>query len=464
MHRETSPLVAAAALLSLAGCTLAPRYVRPAAPVPPRLAGTEATAEEPQPQDLPWQRFFTDERQRAVIELALANSRDLRIALLNVERLGALYRIQRAQLVPSVGIAVNGSAQRVPGKMAKDEKAFTSETYTAAVGASDWEIDFFGRIRSLNRAALEQYLATEQAGRAAKLALVAAVAQTYLAVAADAEGLRLSQGTLEAQQATLGLVQRSRDLGVASDLELSQSRSLVEAARAEAARYTALLALDQNALAVLVGSPVGPGMLPEGLSAVSTPRPVRSGLSSDVLLRRPDVLAAEHQLRAANASIGAARAAFFPRISLTVGAGSVSDELSAVLGAGTGTWSFAPQIVAPLFTGGANMARLKASKLDREIAVANYERTVQRAFAEVQNALALQTTLVEQRDAEEALVEALDTTYRLSDARFKAGLDSYLGVLVAQRSLFAAQQALVAVRLAEQANRITLYKVLGGGA
>jgi multidrug efflux system outer membrane protein len=464
MRCKLSSFLAAALLPLLAGCTLIPKYVRPVAPVPPRLAGAEATAEEPLPRDLPWQQFCTDEHQRAVIEQALANSRDLRIAMLDVEKVRALYGIQRADLLPTVGILANATDERIPGKMTDDNKAYTSRQYTAALGITGYELDLFGRVRSLERSALEQYLATEQAGRAAKLALVAAVAQGYLTIAADTDGLRLSKGTLEAQQATLTLIQKSRDLGVASDLELSQIQSQVEAARADVARYTALVAVDRNALEVLVGAPVQPELLPDGLSAVSTPHPVRSGLSSDVLLRRPDILMAEHQLRSANANIGAARAAFFPRITLTAGVGSLSTELSELLGAGTGTWSFAPQIVASLFTGGANMARLKASKVDREIAVAGYENVIQRAFAEVQDALTLQTTLVEQRDAEEELVKALDATYRLSDARFKAGLDSYLGVLVAQRTLFTAQQALVAVRLAEQANRVTLYKVLGGGA
>jgi len=463
MRCKLSSFLAGALPLLLAGCTLIPKYVRPAAPVPPRLAGAEATAEEPQPQDLPWQQFFTDEHQRAVIEQALDTSRDLRIAMLDIERARALYGIQRADLLPSVGILANGSAQRIPGKLADNDKAFTSQQYTAALGISAWELDLFGRVRSLEKSALEQYLATEQAGRAAKMALVAAVAQGYLAVAADADGLRLSEGTLEAQQATLVLIQKSRDLGVASDLELSQIQSQVEAARADVARYTAVYAIDQNALSVLVGAPVRPELLPDGLSAVGVPHPVRSGLASDALLRRPDILTAEHQLRSANANIGAARAAFFPRITLTMGVGSVSGELKDLLGAGTGTWSFAPQIVAPLFTGGANMARLKASKVDRAIAVARYEEAIQRAFAEASDALVLQTTLVQQRDAEEALVKALDTTYRLSEARFKAGLDGYLGVLVAQRALFVAQQSLVAVRLAEQSNRVTLYKVLGGG-
>jgi outer membrane protein, multidrug efflux system len=451
------------AALLLGGCTLAPEYSRPAAPVPPTLAAAEASAREPLPEDLPWQEFFTDERQRAVIQSALDNSRNLRIAMLNIERARALYRVQRAELLPSVAALATGSKQRVPGQLAEDEEAFTSTQYTVALGVSAWELDLFGRIRSLKASALEQYLASEQAARAAKLALVAAVAQGYLTLAANADGLRLSKGTLEAQQATLALIEKSRDLGIASDLELSQVRSQVEAARADVARYTALLALDRNALDVLVGAPVHPELLPDGLSAVSASRPVSAGLTSEVLLRRPDILLAEHQLRSANANIGAARAAFFPRISLTLGLGSVSKELSELLGAGTGTWSFVPQVVAPLFTGGALRANLRVSTVDRDIAVARYEKAIQQAFAEVSDALTLRTTLVEQRDAQEALVRALEETYRLYEARYQAGLDGYLGVLVAQRSLFVAQQTLVGVRLAEQANLVTLYKVLGGG-
>ena len=461
MHRKASLLLGA--VLVLGGCTLAPKYTRPAAPVPPALPGREVTVDAPLPQDVPWQEFFADARQRSIIELALANSRDLRIATLNVEKAQAIYRIQRAPLFPPVGVLANASAQRVPGKMSDDDQAFTSETYTVALGISARELDLFGRIRSLKRAALEQYFATEQAASGAKLALVAAVAQGYLTLAADADGLRLSKGTLESQLSAFALTKRSRDLGVASDLELSQIRSQVEAARADVARYTAALAVDHNALAVLVGAPIGPELLPEGLSAVSAPRPVQAGLQSEVLLRRPDILAAEHQLRSANANIGALRAAFFPRISLTMGVGSVSGELSEVLGAGTGTWSFAPQIIQPLFAGGAMRAQVKAAKVDREIALARYEKSIQTAFGEVSNALTLRATLVQQTEAQEALVKALEDTHRLSNARYEAGLDGYLGVLVAQRALFAAQQGLVAVRLAEQANLVTLYKVLGGG-
>jgi multidrug efflux system outer membrane protein len=464
MPRSSASAFGAAALaLVLGGCSLAPKYARPASPVPPQFERVEMTADASQAPDVPWREFFTDGRLRSVVEQALANNRDLRVAMLNVERTQALYRIQHADRFPPVSAGASVSSQRIPDKASRTGEAYTSKEYTVALGVSSWEIDLFGRVRSLETAALEQFLSTEQAGRATQLALVAAVAQAYLQRAADIDGLQFAQSTLEAQQASLSLIQKSRDIGVASDLELSQVRSQVEAARADIARYTALAAVDLNTLQVLVGAPVSPDLLPDGLASVSAPRPISAGLSSEVLLRRPDVLAAEHQLRAANANIGAARAAYFPRIALTVGAGIESQELSSLLGAGTGMWSFAPQIAQPIFNAGSTKAKVRVSRVDREIAVARYEKGIQQAFAEVSNALTLRQTLVSQREAQEALVTSLEQIYRLSDARYKAGMDGYLGVLVAQRTLFSAQQALVAVRLAEQANLVTLYKVLGGG-
>ena len=462
MHRCRA-LLLGGAVLALGGCSLAPKYARPALPVPPAFPVVETAADAPVAPEVSWQEFFTDGRLRSVVEQALANNRDLRVATLNIERAQALYRIQRADRFPAVNAGATVSSQRVPDKATPTGEGYSSTEYTIALGVASWEIDFFGRIRSLEAAALEQYLSTEQTGRATQLALVAAVAETYLARAADADGLKLANSTLETQRASLTLIQKSRDLGVASNLELSQIQSQVEAARADVARYTAYVALDLNALQVLVGAPVGPDLLPDGLAAVNPPRPISAGLSSDVLLRRPDILAAEHQLRSANASIGAARAAYFPRITLTAGVGLESTELSSLLGAGTGLWSFAPQIVQPIFNAGATKGKVKVSMVDREIAVARYEKGIQQAFAEVSNALTLRQTLVSQREAQEALVTALDETYRLSDARYKAGIDGYLGVLVAQRALFVAQQGLVSVRFAEQANLVTLYKVLGGG-
>jgi len=451
--------------LALGGCTMMPRYTRPAAPVPPSFPetpATEATAGGPAATDLRWQEFFTDVRQKAVIEQALANNRDLRVATLNVEKVRALYRIQRAELLPTLGVQAGVERQLAPAKQ-DEEEGKTSTLYTVAAGTTAWELDLFGRIRSLRAAALQRYFASEQAQRSAQAALVAAVAQTYLTLAADSENLRLSQETLAAQQSSLKLVRRSRELGVASDLDLHQVETQVEAARVDVARFTGLAAVDKNTLQLLVGAPVDPALLPAGLAEVTAPRAISAGLSSDVLLGRPDVLSAEHLLQAANANIGAARAAFFPRISLTAGVGTVSEDLSGLFGSGTGTWSFAPQITAPIFTGGARIANLKAAKVDRKIAVAQYEKAIQQAFGEVASALTLRTTLLGQKDAQESLVRALADTYRLSDARYKAGIDSYLGVLVAQRALIGAQQALVGVRLAEQANLVTLYKVLGGG-
>jgi multidrug efflux system outer membrane protein len=449
-----------------------PKYERPASPAPDAWAdgvspkaGPSEPAAAPAADALKWQDFFTDARLRSVIDLALANNRDLRIATLNIEKARALYRIQRAELSPTVGVEAAGSRSRVPEKLVAAEggTAGTVSQYTVQVGLASWEIDLFGRIRSLNASALQQYLATEEARRAAQTALVAGVAESYLALAADGESLRLAQGTLGAQTSSFDMIRETRDAGLASDLDLAQSRSQVEAARVSVAAYTGAVAVDRNALQLLVGAPVPSELLPGRFGTVTDAKGVAAGLPSDVLLRRPDILAAEHQLRAANANIGAARAAFFPRISLTATFGTLGPQLSDLFTAGTRTWSFAPQILAPLFASGSLIANLKVSEVDRSIAVAQYEKAIQVAFAEVSDALTLRTTLVAQREAQEALVVALDETLRLSDARYQAGIDGYLGVLVAQQALFNAQKADVSVRFAEQANLVVLYKVLGGG-
>ena len=471
--RNTIPVVLLAAAVGLSGCTLAPKYERPKLPVAdafpaeatPALAAEAApeAVAAPAAKDVPWQEFFTDARLRSVIDLALANNRDLRVATLNVERVAALYRIQRSELFPTIGVQATLDRHRIPESIGKDGKASISSTYTVGLGLASWELDLFGRIRSLNAQSLERYLATEEARRGAQTSLVAAVAATWLDLAANEENLRISKATLEAQQASYDLIRQSRDAGIGSDLELSQTQSQVEAARAAVASFTGAVGVSRNALELLVGAPVPAGLLPEKLVPVTDPKGLQAGLPSDVLLRRPDILAAEHLLRGANANIGAARAAFFPRISLTAGFGTSSPDLDGLFKSGTSMWSFVPQIVSPLFASGSLIANLKVSKLDREIAVATYEKAIQTAFAEVNDGLTLRTTLVQQRDAQEALVKSLEDFSRLSDARFKAGLDGYLGVLVAQQALFNAQRGAVGVRLAEQVNLVTLYKVLGGG-
>jgi multidrug efflux system outer membrane protein len=452
----------------LYGCPRAPQYVRPGLPVPSAwpessTAGAGAPG-APAAADLKWQEFFTDQRLQSVIELALANNRDLRVAALNIEKVQALYRIQRAEQYPTIVASASADAYRVPRNLSSNDHAETVAQYTVGLGAASWELDLFGRIRSLKSRALEQYLATEQARAAAQTSLVAAVANTYLALAADRENLRLAQVTFDAQQVSYELILRTRDLGIASDLDLRQAQTQVEAARVDIARYSGQVALDENALNLLVGAPVAAGMLSDDLGKVGALKDVAPGLPSDLLLRRPDILLAEHQLKAANANIGAARAAFFPRITLTAAAGITSSDLTNLFKPAAGTWNFAPQVVLPIFDSGARQAGLKAAEVDRDMAIAEYEKAIQAAFREVSDALSLRTTLVAQQSAQQSLLNALEETYRLSEARYKGGIDSYLSVLVAQRSLYAAQQQLVGVRLARLSNLVTLYKVLGGGA
>jgi multidrug efflux system outer membrane protein len=452
----------------LCGCPRPSQYVRPALPVPSAWpessAGPAAAPGTPAAADLKWQDFFTDQQLQSVIALALVNNRDLRVAALNIEKVQALYRIQRAEQYPTIVASASADGYRVPQNLSTTSSAETVAQYTVGLGAASWELDLFGRIRSLKSSALEQYLATEQARSAAQISLVAAVANTYLALAADRENLRLAQVTFDAQQASYELIRSTRDFGIASDLDLRQAQSQVEAARVDIARYSGQVALDENALNLLVGAPVAAGMLSDDLGKVGAMKDVAPGLPSDLLLRRPDILLAEHQLKAANANIGAARAAFFPRITLTAAAGITSSDLTNLFKPAAGTWNFAPQVALPIFDSGARQAGYRAAELDRDMAVAEYERAIQAAFREVSDALSLRTTLVAQQNAQQSLLNALEETYRLSEARYKGGIDSYLSVLVAQRSLYAAQQQLVGVRLARLSNLVTLYKVLGGGA
>lgn len=465
MTRRLIPLIAMSVFLW--GCPRSSQYVRPGLPVPsswPDTAAGTGTPGAPLAASVKWQEFFTDQQLQSVIALALANNRDLRVAVLNIEKVQALYRIQRAQQYPTVAASINADAYRISRSLSGKTYAETVGQISAGLGVASWELDLFGRIRSLKSAALEQYLATEQARSASQISLVAAVANTYLAVAADRENLRLAQETYEAQQASYELIRQTREHGIASDLEVRQAQSQVDAARGDIARFSGQAALDENALHLLVGAPVAAGLLSGDLGKVAAPKDVSAGLPSEVLLSRPDILVAEHQLKAANANIGAARAAYFPRISLTGAAGLISRDLTNLFKPAAGTWEFAPQVVLPIFDSGARRAGYKAAEADRDAAVSRYEQAIQSAFREVSDALKLRTTLVAQHDAMQSLVKSLDDTYRLSDARYKAGIDSYLSVLVAQRAFYAAQQQLVDVRLARLGNLVTLYKVLGGGA
>lgn len=457
-------------LTGLAGCTtMAPQYSRPAAPVPaawPSGPAYQAAAEDLSQADaeLPWRDFFKDPQLNRVIELAIDNNRDLRIAALNIERTRAQYRIRRADLLPHVDAIGEGGGRRLPADLSSNGNAATIHQYRADLAVSAYELDLFGRVRSLKEQALEQYLATEQARRSIQISLVGDVAVNYLALAADRERLALARETLASQQTSLQLTDNRFRAGVASALELAQAQTSVEAARVDIARFTSLVAEDENALQRLVGATLPTELLPTTLTAsLAAEQGLVPGLPSTVLLRRPDILQAEHQLKGYNANIGAARAAFFPRITLVSTLGTGSAELSGLFADGSLTWSFLPRVTLPIFDAGSNRARLAVAEVDRDIAVARYEQAIQTAFREVADALARQGTLQEQLAAQQSLTEATAESFRLAETRYAKGVDSYLVVLDSQRAFYAAQQNLIATQYARLANLATLYRVLGGG-
>jgi len=491
--RRRAALAMLAALAGvLPGCAnLAPDYRRPAAPLPagwlqgasPLPPGTVPTgpgaapsdqavaapdATLPPPAELGWRDFFQDDRLRQVVALALDNNRDLRVAALNIAQARAQYGIQRAAQLPTVNATATGIRQRT---LTATGTSVLSQQYSVGLGFASWEIDFFDRIGNLSEAALQTFFSTAETRRSVQIALVADTANAWLTLATDQRRLRLAQETLRSQQASYDLTRRARDLGAESGLTLAQARTTVDAARGDVAAYTRQVAQDRNALALLVGAVPPPELLPPGGEAAddiaAVPQSalvaVPAGLPSEVLQGRPDVGAAERALQAANARIGAARAAFFPSIRLTASGGSASRELSGLFGSGSGLWSFSPQIVLPIFTAGALRASLDVAEIGRDITVAQYEKTLQSAFREASDALAARETLGEQIAAQQSLRDATATALRLSQARFRTGLDSYLDVLVTQRSYYTAGQNLITLQLAEQANRITLYRVLGGG-
>jgi len=453
----------------LSSCSLAPKYTQPMAPIPAQWPQSEAygngsTVNQTMTvSELSLKKFFTDPKLQKVIETALTNNRDLRLAVLNVDRVRALYDIQKAELFPAVNAVGSGSKQRVPADLSATGESMTMEQYGVNMGIASWEIDFFGRIRSLKDRALEEYLATDEARCSAQIALVSEVARVYLTLAADRENLKLAQSTLKAQQASFDLIHQRYEIGIATEIDLYRAQTRVDAALRDVPRFTQLTAQDQNALNLLAGSPVPGDILPKDLSSISPFKKISPGLSSDTILTRPDIMAAEHRLKGAYAFIGAARAAFFPRISLTTAVGTASNELSGLFNSGSGTWNFTPQIAMPIFDA-RTWAALRVSKTDQKIVLTQYEKTIQAAFREVSDALAVQGTINQQVSAQQSLVNATEKTYHLSNKRYTVGIDGYLSVLDAQRSLYAQQQVLIALRLAELANQVRLYAVLGGGS
>ncbi|KPC54405.1 efflux transporter outer membrane subunit [Amantichitinum ursilacus] len=446
----------------LAGCaSMAPQYQQPASPVPAQFNGTDASAPAtatPSVASLDWRSVFLDDRLRQVIALALHNNRDLRVAVLNIEKARATYRIDQADLFPAVSA---GASQTTSGN-----GNTVSRSASATVGFSAWELDLFGRIRSLSNEARQTLLATAETQRSTRMSLLAEVAGDWLTVAAYQKQVALAQQTLASQRQTLALTEQMHAAGSASGTDLSAVQSTVESARADVANYATQLDEARNALDLVVGTAVPAALLPsanDSNTAIAL-APVNANAPSSLLLQRPDVLSAEHTLQAANADIGAARAAFFPGISLTGAAGVGSDALSTLFSAGTRTWSFIPSITVPIFNAGALKASLDSAEISKNIAVAQYEKAIQTAFSETANALAVRARLDQRLDAQTALITAQTRTYNLAQARYQNGVDSYLLTLTAQRALYSAQQALITLQLSEATNRVTLYKVFGGGA
>lgn len=477
--------------LLLAGCNMAPHYVRPAMPVAPTLPQGAAyapnAAASTVPADVAWHDFFVDDRLRRLIALALDNNRDLRIAVANVAQARAQYRVQRADLFPTVGLSGSATYERVPsglGSVAGGTGSDTGATggtgsaasavttgsqsrydiYQASVGVSSWEIDLFGRIRNLTEAAQEQYFATEANRDAARTALIAQVATAWLTMAADQERLRIAKDTAKTFGETLQITRGRSDQGVASDLEVRQAQTSYDQARSDIASATTAVAQDKNALDLLAGTSVENALLPADLGAGdATIDALPAGLSSQVLLRRPDIAAAEHQLRSANANIGAARAAFFPNVSLTAAFGTLSLGLSGLFGNGSENWSVAPSVSLPIFDFGRNKGNLRYAEATRDAMVATYEKAVQTGFREVADALARRGTIDQQLEAQTSLEQAAAAAYKIAQGRYTEGVDPFLTTLDSQRSYYSAQQSLVATRLERETNAVELYRALGGG-
>ena len=458
--------------LALAGCSMAPHYERPALPVPaatPRgdaYTGGDADPAAAALADTAWSDFFTDDRLRGVIRLALDNNRDLRLSLANVEQARAQYRVQRADILPSLSASGGATYQKSPFAAAGGGTTAGGgrmDIYSASVGISAWEIDLFGRVRNLTEAAQEQFFAAQENRNAAQVMLIAEIATAWATLAADQEQLTLARKTEAAFRQTLDLTQARFKSGVASELEVRQASTSHDQARADIARLTTQIAQDRNAITLLAGTVVDNSLLPDRLpDGGITIGQLPAELPSEILLKRPDIAAAEHQLIAANANIGAARAAFFPTLSLTAALGPMSLGLSNLFANGSENWSVAPSASLPIFDAGRKAGNLRYAKATRDAMLAQYEKSVQTAFREVADALARRGTIADQLGAQTSLRDNARGTWQLSEARFKAGVDNYLTVLDAQRSLYAAQQSQITLQLAEQLNRITLYKVLGG--
>jgi multidrug efflux system outer membrane protein len=465
--RNAMLATATGALIS--ACTMAPKYRQPASPVQPAYESAEATASgeaAAQPAaEIGWKQFFPDAELQDLLARALANNRDLRIATLNVEAARAQYRIQRSLLVPELDAVGTANNQRTPASLSPTGQSALERSYSSGLSVPAFELDLFGRVRSLRKAALEEYFSLEENRTAAQLLLVSEVANAWLTLIADRELLALARDTRDSQHQSFDLTKLRFEAGVSSEIDLHRSETAWREAEVDIAAQTRRVAQDRNALALLVGEPLSATIAAgeHAIDAQTFSKSLPAGLPAELLVRRPDVRAAEHALKAANADIGAARAAFFPSISLTGFYGNASPDLSELFQAGHTSWSFTPQIRLPIFSGGANVASLNLATVRKRIEIARYEQSIQVAFREVADALVARSTFEEQLRAQEALTRATENSYRLADVRYRGGVDSYLGALIAQRDLYTAQRQLIETRLAGATNLVQLYQALGGG-
>jgi len=448
----------------LGGCTLAPKFERPTPALPSDWTTGGAAQSQTGVKAQDWREVITDGPTKQLVALALANNRDLRVALLNIEKAQATHAIKRADLFPHIDATAAGDMSRTPATLTSSGHPVTSHSYSVGLGFSSFELDLFGRLRSLNEQALEQFLSTEATTKGVELTLVAQVASSYMTLAADREHLTTAKEILETEQASYDLVKQRFENGIANELDLSQAQTTVDTARVSVATYTSQVTQDENSLAVLIGMPVTVEMTPaQKLADIAPLAPVPAGLPSEVLTRRPDIVAAEHDLKAANAYVGAARAMFFPSISLTGSYGTASNEINGLFKSGSQQWAFAPQVNLPIFRAGSIIAAVRYSKADREVYIAQYEKAVQTAFREVSDTLAQGASLTNQVEAQSSLTKATGKSYELSTLRYENGVDSYLTKLDSQRSYASARQNLITARLSQETNRLTLFKALGGG-
>ncbi|MFA5725677.1 MAG: efflux transporter outer membrane subunit [Candidatus Omnitrophota bacterium] len=457
-------------LSCLSGCTMAPKYNRPGGLVVPEhwpkgaaYPQVSLATKVTDALQLRWQDFFTDLKLQRIIQTALENNRDLRLVALNMEKTRALYGVQQAELLPVLDANGGLAKQRYSSDFIAAGNPKVIEQYSADLGITAWEIDFFGRVRSLTKQALEEYLSTQEARRSAQIALISGVARAYLAIATDESDLHLARFTLKAQEGAYNLVLRRYRVKLANEIDLQRAQTQVDTARGDVILYTQRLAQDKNALDLLAGSPIPEDLLPVDLESVIPFKDIFPGLSSDVLLKRPDIMAAEHQLKGAYANIGAARAAFFPNISLTTAIGSASSAFTGLFSSGKATWVYSPQVVMPIFDM-QTWAAYRVSEAERKIALTKYEKTIQTAFKEVADVLAVQGTVDEQIAVQQSMVDSAQKIYQLTSKRYVNGIDSYLSVLDAQRSLYRAQKELILMQFYKFVNEVKTYAVLGGGA